>query len=410
MKLNEMNPSRLSRGVSLLRGNANAWAVGVWCVFVLSIAVLAVIRPERPITHIYRNAAIDWWSSVPVYTPGIHGFLYFPSSAVLLGPLAALPLAVGDQIWRLVMVAVFTGAVYRVALLLHPTMGRTLAAWVLVAAIPTASINILRGQCELMMLSVILHAVVDLARGHDRRGAVMLALAAALKPLALIPALLFAAARPGVRWPLATGLLIAFLVPFLHPDPGYVAGQYAAMICKLATAAAPDSGRWFDLTRLLAEAGVVPDYATMTGLRLAGALLAVGVVWAAVRRLDQVTAMIVTLMLGAWYLVLFNPRTEEGSYLSIAVLATLAALVEHRRPRAGAVSMLLGLVVLGMGLHFYGGWFYRPTQMWIKQALTLPLLCYPVWLVVTRRSLIASAGRVRDGKPSVRIHPSLRIQ
>ncbi|MBP2308488.1 DUF2029 domain-containing protein [Azospirillum melinis] len=389
MNSNGILLSRFLRGGDAWRRDASAVAVVVWCLFVVAMAVLAVVRPERPITHIYRDAVVDWWSSVPVYTQGIHGFLYFPSSAVLLGPLAALPLGLGDQIWRLAMVAVFSGAVYRVALLLHPYMGRTLAAWVLVAAIPTASINVLRGQCELMMMSVVLHAAVDLAHRRDRRGATMLALAVALKPLALVPALLFAVVRPGVRRPLALGLLIAAVAPFLHPDPGYVAGQYAAMIGKLATAAAPDSGRWFDLTRMLAEAGVQPAYATMTALRLAGALLVVGIVWTAGRRLDHVTGMIVTVMLGAWYLVLFNPRTEEGSYLSIAVLTTLAALVEHRRPRAGAVPMLLGLAVTGLGLHFYGGWFYRPTQMWLKQSLTLALLIYPVWLVVSRRSLLA---------------------
>lgn len=389
MNSNGILLSRFLRGGDSRHGGASAWAVMVWCLFVIAMAVLAVVRPERPITHIYRNAVIDWWSSVPVYGQGIHGFLYFPSSAVLLGPLAALPLGLGDQIWRLVMVTVFSGAVYRVALLLHPNMGRTLAAWVLVAAIPTASINVLRGQCELMMMSVVLHAAVDLARGRDRRGAMMLALAVALKPLALVPALLFAVVRPGVRRPLGLGVLIAVVAPFLHPDPSYVAGQYVAMFGKLATAAAPDSGRWFDLTRLLAEAGVQPAYATMTVLRLSVALLVVGIAWMAVRRLDHATGMIVTLMLGAWYLVLFNPRTEEGSYLSVAVLTTLAALVEHRRPRAGAVPMLLGLAVAGLGLHFYGGWLYRPTQMWLKQALTLALLGYPLWLVLTRRSLIA---------------------
>lgn len=123
------------------------------------------------------------------------------------------------------MVAVFSGAVYRVALLLHPNMGRTLAAWVLVAAIPTASINVLRGQCELMMMSVVLHAAVDLAHRRDRRGATMLALAVALKPLALVPALLFAVVRPGVRRPLALGLLIAAVAPFLHPDPAMSPGD-----------------------------------------------------------------------------------------------------------------------------------------------------------------------------------------
>ncbi len=356
---------------------------------------IAISRPCRSITRIYQNASLDWWSSVPVYTDGIHGFLYFPSSAVLFGSLAALPPSLCDLVWRLLIVAAFSSAVYRALTLILPGVEHRLTAWVLVAAIPTASINILRGQGELMMLAIIMHAAVDIGRCQDRRGGALLALAVALKPLALVPALLFAAVRPNTRAPLSFGLIAAFAIPFLHPDPGYVAGQYVALVGKLATAAAPDSGRWFDLTRLFAEAGLHPTYSLMTELRLVAALLTLSVAWVAVRRLDHRTGTLVTLMLSAWYLALFNPRTEEGSYLSIAVLTMLAALAERRRSCAWSnpVSAMLGVAVVGLGAHFYGDWIYRPTQMWLKQAVTLILFVYLVWVVVAGRNLAApSAG------------------
>ncbi|WP_448189811.1 glycosyltransferase family 87 protein [Azospirillum sp. sgz301742] len=361
--------------------------LALWGLFAVVIGVLAVVKPGRPITHIYRDAALDWWSGVPVYTGGIHGFLYFPSSAVLYGPFAALPLGLCDQIWRLLLVAVFSAAIARTAALLRRDAAHWTAAWVLALAIPTASINLLRGQWELMMVSIILHAAIDIARGDERRGGWLLALAVALKPLALVPALLFGAVRPGVRGTLLFGLVAAAAVPFLHPDPAYVAGQYVAMVAKLTTAAAPDSGSWFDLTTLLASAGVRPSYPAMTHLRIAAALATLAVAFTATQRLDRPTATLVTVMLAVFYLVLFNPRTEEGSYLNVAALAALAAFAEHRRQPTGALWVVLGAVVFGLGMHFYGDWIYRPTRPWLKQALTLGLYPYVAWIVVTGRSL-----------------------
>ncbi|WP_448206798.1 glycosyltransferase 87 family protein [Azospirillum sp. sgz302134] len=374
--------------MALSRRLVRSWPLALWGLFTLVMAVIAVEKPGRPITHIYRDATRDWWAGVPVYTDGIHGFLYFPSSAVLYGPMAALPLGLCDQVWRLALVLVFSTAVFRAATLMRSDDGPRTASWVLALAIPTASINVLRGQWELMMLAVVMHAAIDVARGHDRRGGLLLALAVALKPLALVPALLFGAVRPGVRRPLLLGIAAAFAVPFLHPDPGYVAGQYVAMVGKLTTAAAPDSGRWFDLTRLLAEIGLCPSYAAMTALRVVAAAATLGAALIAARRLDPPTAALVTLMLAVFYLVLFNPRTEEGSYLNVAALVALAAFVEHRRHPAGAVPALLFAAVFGLGAHFYGDWIYRPTQMWLKQGLTLLLYAYPALVIATGRSLV----------------------
>lgn len=358
----------------------------LWGVFVAVIAVLAAVKPMRPITRIYQSSALDWWASVPVYTEGIHGFLYFPSSAFLFGPLALLPLPLLDQVWRLIQAGVLAWAVWRAVRMLLPGDEDNLAPRVLALAIPAVSINLLRGQWELVMAAVLLHAAVDVAWGRWTRGGLLLALAVALKPLALVPALLFAAARPRLIAPLALGLAAAFALPFLHPDPAYVLHQYGAMAAKLLTAAEPDSGRWFTMAMLLNAVGVTPSYGTMTGVRLAAALATLAAALAAARRLDGRSAALVILWLAFAYLALFNPRTEEGTYANIAVMAALAACAEVRRTPRGVLPVLLGAAALALGTHTYGDWIYRPTETWIKQAVTLALYAYPVWLAATVRA------------------------
>lgn len=361
------------------------WAV-LWWVFVAVTAVLAALKPLRPITRIYQASALDWWSGVPVYTGGIHGFLYFPSSAFLFGPLAALPLPLLDQVWRLIQAGILAWAVWRAARLLLPDGGDRMAPRVLALVIPAVSINLLRGQWELIMAAVLLHAAVDAAWGRWVRGGLILALAVALKPLALVPALLFAVVRPRLIPPLALGLTAAFALPFLHPNPAYVLDQYAAMTAKLLTAAEPDSGRWFNLTMLLNSLGLGPSYGAMTGVRLAAALATLAAAWVLVRRLDGRSGAMAVLWLAFAYLALFNPRTEEGTYANIALMAALAACAEAARTPRGVRPVLLGAAALALGTHTYGDWLYRPTETWIKQAVTLALYAYPLWLAATHRA------------------------
>lgn len=349
------------------------WAL--WALFFLVISVLAVAKPLRPITRIYHASAIEWWASQPVYTGGIHGFLYLPSSAVLFGPFTWLSVPVADHMWRLLGIGLTTWAVLRAVELVRPGEGRRVAQWVLALAIPTLSVNLLRSQWELMMFAVLLHAAVDIGRERWARGGLLLAFAVALKPLALVPALLFAAVRPRLRVWLGIGVAVALIVPFAHPDPAYVAAQYVAMVSKLTTAAQPDSGRWFELTMMLKAFGFSPAYETMTFVRIGAAIATLAAAWIMVRRMAEPRAALMVLWLAALYLVLFNPRTEEGSYANVALLAGVF-LFDERGRAARALPWLLGAVALGLGAHFYGDWVYRPTETWLKQLLALGLYLY----------------------------------
>ncbi len=360
----------------------------LWLLFLAIMVGWAIAASHRPITYIYWNAARDWWMSKPVYgTEGIHGFIYFPSSVFLFGPFSLLPVVVADHIWRLLSATGLAWGMVRLVRAMGAPDGDRVAQVALVLAIPTLSINVLRSQWELTMFAVLLHALADLLQGRDFRSGLLFALGVAIKPLALIPGLLLCCLRPRAMPTFLLGMLGVVFLPFLHPDPGFVADQYASMLPKLFRAANPEDTPWFDLVNLFRAFAFYPSYATMTSARVISGLTVLGIGFWALRRFDQKTALFVSFYLVIIYLALFNPRTEEGTYANIALLLGVFAGLELRL--TGSKIWFFGLICLIVALctHFAPGWVYRPSKYWIKQAVTLASLGYIGWLFAGARSL-----------------------
>ena len=355
------------------------WGLALWILANVGIAALALLKPLLPSTRIFMAASLDWWAGEPLYASA-SGFLHLPAAAVLFSPFSLLPPVLADQLWRLLSAAVLTLAVYRAARLLRPDDGGRVAQHVLVLAIPAVTLDLLHGRWELITLGILLHATVDIAMRHEVRGGLLLALAAALNPAALVPALLFGTvSRRLLPW-LLIGLAAVLLGPFLHADPAYVARQYAALAGAL-----PRAAGGFDLAAALPFLGMA--YVPAMGVRIIAASVAL---WAAVlayRRLDRPSAAVTVLMLGALWVLLFDPRTTEGTYAALAVLAGLAAFVEHARRPASAMPVLLGVVALALGVHLVGDWLQRPTESWLRQALALAFGGYVAMLIATARPL-----------------------
>lgn len=346
------------------------WGPALWALFNAAIAVLAAVlavtRPMETAVGPYAAAALDWWAGRPVPAADVP---LLPSANLMFGPLALLPLGIADQVWRLLSVAALTWAVYRAADLVRPDAPGPVAFRVLALAIPAAATGVMRGDWDVMTTAVLLHAAVDLAWDRRARGGLLLALSAVAQPTALVPALLFGAVRPRVLPWLLAGLAAVLAVPFLHPAPAYVAGQYAALLDRLDLA---------------------PPYTAMTAVRVGGALCTLGAAFLAYRRLDGRTAALVTLMLAVAYTVLADPRTGDGSFLGIAVLAGMALFAERRRRPAAVLPVLLGALAVGLGVHVYGDWIGigEAVQGWLKPALTLLLYAYAVAVVAWPRTLV----------------------
>jgi hypothetical protein len=371
---------------------------GVWITFLAVIAVLTLRNPDgHSVLPAYRAGAEAWWAGRDIYGPGIHGFLYLPAFALLFSPFAWLGSPAGDLAWRLAGFALLTTAYARLARLAAPQRAAEVLAVMLLAALPASGAALRNGQATVPMLALMIHAAVDLA-GPDRRRwrpALLLALAVAVKPLALVLALLAAALRPALRLPLAAGLAVVLLLPFLAADPATVARQYASAWTKLTAAADPGLGRWADLTMLLTRAGWPPPEAAMTLLRLAGAAAALAAAAWAARRLRPADTALAWLALACLYLLLLNPRAEENSYILLAPLVALLAGRAWLDGRRGAAAGLLALC-LALGNHAYGDLVYRPTELWLKPLLALLFLGYLIdW--IRRGGSGAGAGVASSG-------------
>ncbi|HEY0832817.1 MAG TPA: hypothetical protein VGE72_02810 [Azospirillum sp.] len=103
-----------------------------------------------------------------------------PSPMVPADPLWLLPSVViftwAIFTWAIFTWAIFTWAVYRVARLVRPDAPWRIAQYVLVLAIPAAAADVLRGQGEVMVIAVMLHAAVDLAWRRWARGGLLAAM------------------------------------------------------------------------------------------------------------------------------------------------------------------------------------------------------------------------------------------
>ncbi|WP_109050160.1 glycosyltransferase family 87 protein [Azospirillum sp. TSA6c] len=343
----------------------------LWAIMTAVISIIAVIQPHRCISWIYRQAAEAWATASPLYAPGLHGFLYFPTGTLVYGPFALLLQPLDSHAWRLFLSASLVLAVRRYAHMLAPGAGAAVAGMILALTIPAAVIDLLRGQMTLLMAAILLVAAADAADGNHRRAGFWLALAVFVKPLALVPAMLIIVALPAAGPSFAASLLIGVAASMLHPHPDYAMAQWVAMIDKLRFAAAPDSGTWFDIGALLKRLGLIGPTEPLFGLRLAAALSTLILALLAARRFETRTAVICCLHLGCCYLLLWNPRVEEGSYVMLALLVGGQAAVAIRTPGHERQALFAMCLCLAVGTHLYGDWIYRPTAFWIKQVAAL---------------------------------------
>jgi hypothetical protein len=343
----------------------------------IATSVLAVRHPAGSIFDAYRDGVHHWWAGEPLYSHSARSFVYLTSSPLIFTPFVLLGPPLDDLMWRLVSVALFLYALWRLVRLALPDHARLAMAVILVLMLPCAGVNVQRGQAEIAMVGLMFLGAADAAQARWWRATLWLCLAVALKPLALVLILLYGALFRPLRYRLAAGVLVVLLLPFLHPDPHYVVAQDVAMVDELLFAAQPGVTRFNDIAMMLQRFAIDPPTPVILALRIAGAAATFWLAALAVRRRPLDRSAIAVLALAVTYLVVFNPRSELGSYMNLAALVGIsAALAWYRRERTSAV--LLALLILGFGTQVYGNWLYRLTDVWLKPLLGL---AYFGWLV-----------------------------
>jgi alpha-1,2-mannosyltransferase len=316
------------------------------------LAAVAIILHDssRSVVPIYRFGALQWIAGQRMYElSGIGGFTYFPQAAILFVPFAVIPPVLGEALWRLASIGVFAAGLRGFSLLADERPGKGLFPLMTLAAIPIVWDCARNGQATLIMAGFMLLAVVDVARSRWWRAALWLALAVAVKPLAIVLVLLIAAVDRPMTWRVLLGMALLAAFPFLTQHPGYVIGQYRACFENMAIAAhvGVAARGWTTPFTALRAAGLDVPEKVQTLVRLAAAAATLVLCVFTRRRHGAARSAIYVFTLSALYVILFSPRTENNTYamLGPAIGAFLAgAFLVEKRAREGA--LLAGMVLL----------------------------------------------------------------
>jgi len=322
----------------------------LWVLPLVGVCVMVALDPgKRSVTPVFHLAAERWWAGGELYAD-VRGYHYLPQFALLFAPFHALPVPVGDILWRAISVAlVLWGIAAFVRLMLPADSGRAFFFACLLALAPCLG-AVRNGQTNLAFGGLCLLAACFLARSRWTSAAVCLVALVAVKPLGLILILLAPwVYRPLLR-PLLIGLAILAAVPFFFAAPAYAAAQYRAAWAHVAGWSATTEHRFADLTAMLRTAGLPLEPRAALLLRALGALATFSLWLVAGARWKEPWRALALVLLSTIYLMLFNPMTEKNSYAIIApafAVAAVTCLAEERNRRFGWL-FVFALVSIGI--------------------------------------------------------------
>jgi alpha-1,2-mannosyltransferase len=353
------------------------FALSMWGAFSLIIVILTILRPNRSLVGAYADASEQFWAGVLPASEYLSGFYYLPASQILYTPIALADDRIGGAVLQLISVALMTWAVWELVRLLVPSRTKFAFAISLFLIISGVA-GILRiAQLDALMWALLALAAGAIARDRVWLAAVVLALALAIKPTAIVGLLLMGVLWPrvGVRLvPLVAGVVFA---PFLFAGWDYVVRLYLSLADRIA-GAVQQPRNWHDIGNMLAHLGLPVPFAIMLAVRAAAAPATLGIAWLARSRLERPFAAFLAFSFAALYLLLFNPRTEGGGYAGLSLvaapLATRMLLVEGRTYLGGllaGVCLLMGMPGLTPGTMVIFGVWLKPMMGILVTAVVL---------------------------------------
>jgi len=351
-----------------------AWSfgIGLWVIFGLIVGTLVAIHPDsRTVTPEYRQASVKWWhGKESPYNLTQSGYLYLPQEAIIYTPFQVLPKPLGEPLWRIACLTLLACGIWRVTRLFDEEHQGALFLLSTLLVIPASLSSARNGQINLPLAALMLLAVADLAKAHWNAATLWLLLGLMLKPVGIVPVLLAAACYVPLRLRLVGGFIVFLAAAYLHPDPSYVTAQYGYFYTTLMLAGQPTLTDFSDLFGMLLHWGIQPSLDFSIIVRGLAAIFTLGCslfVMKAFRGRQTLQAFGV-LFLSALYLMLFNPRTEENSYV---ILAGFTAILAARDFLGGATAR--GLVLAAFCI-LIAEENFSPilplTKIWLKPLVT----------------------------------------
>jgi hypothetical protein len=383
-----LNPVQALRNLD--PGRAIRMAVGAWFLFALIVGIVVAVQPDKhTVTPEYRQASEKWWAGTQsLYTTDQGGYLYLPQAAILYTPYQLLPKRVGEPLWRLTGLGLLALGLWRVSKLLDPSQKERLFLAATLLVIPSALSSARNGQVNLPLAGLFLLFVADLASFRWNSATLWLLLGVLLKPIALAPALLAAACFAPLRLRLIGGFVICLAAAYLHPSSSFVTAEYHHFFQKFILAGSPlVKDNFSDFFGMLWHWGIHPAPMIISGCRALAAGLTLLFALLAMRSFsgNQLLQAFAVMLLAVLYLMLFNPRTEENSYV---MLAGFTALLAARDFVSGMTQRGKWLAIFSLLLAVENyGFIYHLTRIWFKPLISSLFL---VILVREKFSLVQS--------------------
>jgi alpha-1,2-mannosyltransferase len=346
------------------------------------------------------------------------GFDYPPFAAVVLGPLAALPMHWQQVVWLWIALAALVGGAVVTARALLPAAWPRARLGVLVAlTFPPATYNLWHGQMNTVIFLLLALALSDYLTGHRTRCGVILGVAAGIKlaPIVLLVVLArrgwwrgvgagiaagaatLAVGLAALGWPVTRQYLTSVL-PVLNRDNGWIYNQtWNGVINRLGA-------------RSVLSVDLPSAWPHLFATALSLATLAA--LWFAVTRGQRTRAEHgVEFACGVTVMLLVGSVTWYPVYVHLLIALAAAAGLAYERGRNGralagwtaaamlGVGVVAGAAIAALTIQGIGAISKGPLWWLFLQACSLPALLAAGLLVAMIRTL----------PPDTAPQPALRV-
>ena len=305
----------------------------VWVCFALLVLVARLDSGDtiENVFSVYRDAGLRWLHGQDLY-PAQFRFNYFPPSAVFFAAWSWVPFGLEGAVWRLTNIAVFAFGVWRISSCGERPIPRTRFFIATVVTVVLSASAARYGQLTLAMSGLMMAALADVEEGGALwRASIYVALAVALKPLAIVLALLLVTIYPRFLWRMAMALAVFFLLPFLFQHTDYVLRQYADVPSMLQIRS-HQRYEWQHLFGLFEKVGWTATNVEQTIITGTAAVFVLFLCWRARQRAPAIGAALMMYGLATAYILLFGTATERNTYAMLApVIGLGAAMAWHSR-------------------------------------------------------------------------------
>ena len=326
----------------------------LWSILFIYILIRVSDNYFHPntVSDVYYNAAKNWLNSKPLYSLSGGGFLYFPTSAVLMLPFCIFNIPIFNIIFRLIFILLFIYGISIFSKLFNNNTYKKAAFNIIsITCIPLSIANLDLGQMHYLITAILLIAIYTIYTKKYWLSSFLLAISIALKPIFLPIYLISFAIFPRLRIKIIVWTLFFLILPFLTQAPNYVLNQYILCYKNLIISAnlgITDKQSWPQIfNSLYTITGLDLSSSIQLFIRSIFAILCLITSYYLYKKKNLKQSLPQIFLLSLVYIALFNPRTENNDYIIIIPFIGyyLTKTIIHKNYKSAALIFIIYILI-----------------------------------------------------------------